>query len=113
MAASGDPLAGLQEAGESTNLIKSSPTQIVSGIINAVLTLLGSVFLALVVYGGFRWMTSRGNAQAVDEAKQVITNSVIGLVIVVAAYAITYTVIELLYSETGAGGAGGGDAAAG
>lgn len=99
------PLEGLRQAGSNTALIQDTdPTAIIVRIINGVLTLLGSIFLALMVYGGFKWMTSRGNSQAVDEAKKVIGNAVIGLGIVAAAYAITWTVVELLSRNTGAGG---------
>lgn len=103
-AVNGDPMAGLEVAAGDTKLLKTSTNQIVAAIINGVLSLLGSVFLALIVYGGFKWMTSRGNTQAVDEAKKVISSSVIGLVIVVTAYVITKAVIELLYKDTNAGG---------
>lgn len=106
-AVNGDPMQGLRDAGEGTSLIKSDPNQIITGIINSVLTFLGAIFLSLILYGGFKWMTSRGNAEAVGEAKKIIGNSVIGLIIVVSAYAITYTVLELLLRETtGAGGGG-------
>jgi len=43
----------------------------------------------LVIYGGFLWMTARGNEQQVTKAKDLIISAVIGLVIVLAAYAIT------------------------
>ena len=42
-----------------------------------------------MIYGGFIWMNSRGNEQDVEKAKNIIRNSIIGLLIVIAAYAIT------------------------
>lgn len=58
-------------------------------IIGAVLSLLGVIFLILMIYGGFIWMTARGNETKVTEAKDLITSALIGLIIVLAAYAIT------------------------
>ena len=49
----------------------------------------GAVFFALFVYGGFMWMTARGNTQQAEKAKTILTNTIIGLVIVLTAYAIT------------------------
>ncbi len=57
--------------------------------INAVLTLVGLIFLMLMVYAGYLWMTARGETDQVDKAKKIITGSIIGLVITVSAYAIT------------------------
>ena len=58
-------------------------------VISVALSLLGVVFLILMIYGGFVWMNSRGNEQDVEKAKNIIRNSIVGLLIVVAAYGIT------------------------
>lgn len=57
--------------------------------INIALTLVGLIFLILTVYAGFLWMTARGDEGQVEKAQEIITASVIGLIIVVSAYAIT------------------------
>ena len=59
------------------------------GIIAAVLTMVGIIFLALMVYAGILWMTARGKDDQVERAREIIIASVIGLFIVVSAYAIT------------------------
>jgi hypothetical protein len=61
--------------------------------ISAALTLVGLVFLILMVYGGYLWMTARGQEEIIGKAKNIIIGTVIGLVVVVAAYAITVFVI--------------------
>lgn len=58
-------------------------------IVGAVLAFVGVIFLILMIYGGFLWMTAGGNDQQVEKAKNLITAAIIGLVIVFAAYAIT------------------------
>ncbi|MDD5527930.1 MAG: hypothetical protein PHO56_03045 [Patescibacteria group bacterium] len=65
-------------------------------IINTALSLLGVVFLGLIIYGGIMWMTAEGAEERVEKAKGIITNSIIGLVIVLAAYAISYFIISAL-----------------
>ncbi len=62
---------------------------IVGTVIRAALTLVGLIFLILMVYAGYLWMTARGAEDQVTKAKNIIVGSLIGLVIVLSAYAIT------------------------
>lgn len=73
---------------------------IIGTIIQTILSLLGVVFLILMVYGGYLWMTARGEEQLVTKAKDTIRMAIIGLCIVVAAYAISYFVISKLTAGT-------------
>ncbi|MCX6795525.1 MAG: hypothetical protein NT165_02240 [Candidatus Falkowbacteria bacterium] len=70
------------------------PEVLVGSIIQTVLQFLGVAFLGLVIYGGIIWMTGSGNEDNVKRAKKIITAAVIGLVIVVLAYAISTFVIQ-------------------
>jgi hypothetical protein len=72
-----------------TALINNSPQEIAGKIIGVVLSLLGVIFLLLVIYGGLRWMLAQGNESEVEKAKEILIAAVVGLVIVLAAYAIT------------------------
>ncbi len=65
-------------------------------IINLLLSMLGVVFTALVVYGGYRWLTARGNDQQVEQAKGIIRHAIIGLFITISAGAIWITVSSFL-----------------
>jgi len=62
---------------------------IIGTVIKTALGLVGVVFLILMVYAGYIWMIARGDESKTEKAKNTIVNSVIGIVIVVAAYAIT------------------------
>ncbi|MEK7644381.1 MAG: hypothetical protein AAB390_03715 [Patescibacteria group bacterium] len=62
---------------------------LIGNIINVVLSLVGIIFLILMVYAGVLWMTSRGEEEQIGRAHKIIYSSLIGLVITVAAYAIT------------------------
>ena len=45
-------------------------------------------FCAYDVFAGYRWLTSAGNDEAVTKAKELIKQSVIGIVIIIAGYTI-------------------------
>ncbi|MCK4539814.1 hypothetical protein KAU09_01525 [Candidatus Parcubacteria bacterium] len=64
-------------------------------IIKYLITFLGIIAVAIILYGGFVWMTAAGNEDRVTKAKNIIIAGVIGLVIVIASYAIVNFVIEM------------------
>jgi cbb3-type cytochrome oxidase subunit 3 len=79
---------GLEESAP-TSLIRNTPQQVAGTVIGAVLSLLGVIFFLLIFYGGIRWMLAQGNEQEIEKAKGILITACIGLVIVLAAYAIT------------------------
>jgi len=70
--------------------------EIIGSLISVFLSFLGIIFLCLIMYGGFLIMTSGGNNLKVIKAKKVLTNSVIGLIIIMSAYSISYFIINTL-----------------
>lgn len=73
----------------------------IASIINVALGLLGIVAVVIVLIGGFKWMTAGGEQGKVDEAKKLITSGIIGLAIIVSAYAIAQFVVDSLMQATG------------
>ena len=69
---------------------------IIGNIINAFLVLFGAFFLILVIYGGFKWMNARGNQEEMEKAKKILQSAVIGFIIVMMAYAISFFVASAL-----------------
>ncbi len=65
-------------------------------IIAPILALIGVIFLLLMLYAGLLWMTAAGNSDQVKKAREIMVNSVIGLVIVTAAYALTAAIFNAL-----------------
>ncbi len=90
-----------QKAGFDTT---ASVGSIVALAIKAFLGLLGIIFIVLLVLAGYNWMTAYGDEQKVDKAKDTLRAAIIGLVIVVAAYSITYFVFQALNGATGGPG---------
>lgn len=68
----------------------------IAKIINAALSMIGVIFLVLMIYGGYIWMAARGDEAEAKKAKGIITMAIIGLVVVVAAYAISAFVVGRL-----------------
>lgn len=69
---------------------------IVFKTIQYILAFLGVVAVVVIIIGGFMWMTAAGNEEKVGKAKKVIIQGLIGLVIVLLAYAISAFVIARL-----------------
>jgi hypothetical protein len=86
-------------AGYSTSS-KSLP-EMVGGIIQQVIMLLGIILVIIIIYAGFKWMTAGGNSDQVGDAKTMLINAVIGLALMLAAYAITAYVLGALIGATG------------
>ena len=53
--------------------------------LNGLLGLMGLLFMVLVIYGGWLWMTARGAEEQVTKAKKLIINAVIGLTAIISA----------------------------
>jgi hypothetical protein len=85
----------------------SNLAAIISVLIQTILGFLGIVFLVLTIMAGFKWMTSQGNEDDIKKAKSSLKNSIIGLLIVIAAYTITYSVFTYLPFSSNSSGSGG------
>ena len=79
----------LEDTGTTAELSDEPIASIVGRIIGIFLSVLGIIFLILVIYAGFLWMTAGGNADRVDKAKKILIQSVIGLIIILLSFAIT------------------------
>lgn len=81
-----------------TNVQTLSET--VGKIIRILLGLLGIIFLALTVYAGALWMTSQGEEEKVTKATGILKTSVIGLIIILASYSLSYFVLDKIFEAT-------------
>lgn len=75
--------------------------ELIGNLINVLLSVLGIVLVVLVVYAGFLYLTAAGDDDKVKKAKKLLTQSIIGLVIIIAAYAIATYVIDALTEAAG------------
>lgn len=54
-------------------------------IINSLLAFGGIIFLVVIIYGGWLWMTAAGNSDAVAKGKQLMLQASIGMIILLGA----------------------------
>jgi pyridoxal biosynthesis lyase PdxS len=87
-----------------SGLGNSDPRAMAGSVIKILLGFLGIIAVVIILYGGFKWMTAAGNEDAVSQAKKMIGSGVIGLIVILAAFAIAQFVITALYNATGAAG---------
>jgi len=78
---------------------------LVARIIQVVLPLIGALLLVMFLYGGAQYLTAGGNADKAQKAMKTLTNAIIGMAIVIGAYAIVYTLISKLAGSVQPGGA--------
>ncbi len=78
--------------------LTSAPTvgTIIATIIKSALSVLALIFVILITLSGFRWMMAGGNDEAIKKAQETIKNALIGLVITILAWAITYFIFNIL-----------------
>lgn len=69
-------------------------------IINVALGFLGIIAVVIVLVGGFKYMVSGGSEEKTQEARNLIFAGVIGLAIILSAWAITQFVIRQLIGAT-------------
>lgn len=75
---------------------KKTVYDLISQGIQIVLGFVGIIFMILIIIGGLQWMTSSGDQTKVEKAKKTITSATIGLVLILAAYALTVFVVETI-----------------
>jgi hypothetical protein len=97
--ATGAKLSGADFASTS-GLASGNLVTTISSIIRVAIGFLGIVAVVIVLLGGFKWMTSGGNEDKVKKAKALIFQGIIGLVIVLSAYAIASFVITAITTAT-------------
>jgi len=75
-------------------------------IIRYFLDFIGIIFILMIIYGGFMWMTgfnphefTFGDEEQVKKAKKLLRDAIIGLVIIILARVIYYFVTKMLKGE--------------
>ncbi|MFA6106085.1 MAG: hypothetical protein WC745_00185 [Patescibacteria group bacterium] len=80
-------------------LQNANPKNVVVNIIQVALSFLAIVAVIIILIGGFIWMTAGGNDDKVTQGRKYIVNGAIGLLIVLAAFAITNFLITTIQNN--------------
>jgi len=78
----------------------ADPRTMAAKIINVAMGFLGIIAVVIILIGGFKWMTAGGGEEKVEEATKMIKYGVIGLIIILASFAIAKMVINVLLTAT-------------
>jgi len=79
---------------ENLGLGDADPRDVAVNIVQVIMTFLGLIAVIIILIGGFKWMTASGSEDKVGEARKMIIGGVIGLAIILSAWAITTFVIS-------------------
>jgi len=65
---------------------------LVQNVLEFALKMAFLIIIGFIVYGGFRWIFSLGKEENLKAGQQIITNAIIGLIIILTAWIIVNTV---------------------
>jgi len=96
--ATGKALSGLEATATvaGVNSGETDPSLVIGKALEILISILGIIFLIIVVYGGITWMTAQGEPKTVTKAKDMLIQGIIGMVVCLGAYALTYFVVQRL-----------------
>lgn len=85
---------GNQDACADTNDAQTRVNEIIASIINIFSVIVGVVAVIMIIFGGFRYITSGGDSGNISSAKQTIVFAIVGLVVVALAQIIVRFVLS-------------------
>lgn len=89
--------------GTLSGLGKRDFREVIFLIINVLLGFASLVAVLIIMYAGFLWMTSQGDPNQIERAKRMLTNAVIGLILIFTSYSIAAFIIRMLVGGVGPG----------
>ena len=97
----------IENVGGSLGLGAADLKQTILNVVKLALGLLGLIAVIVMIYGGFVWLTSRGDEKKIDKAKRILLNGAIGLVIILVSWAIVLFIQRFITNATGSAAASG------
>jgi len=78
--------------------IDTSPQGIVKSLLQILLSIAGSVAFILILIAGYKIMTSRGNPEQIQDAKEQLTSAIVGLLFIIFSVVLLQTIgVDLLH----------------
>lgn len=85
---------------DSLKLPSKDAQSTVISVVQYILSALGVIAVILIIYGGFRYLTSAGNQEAIENARAILKTATTGLVIVIASEILFYSVYAVVIRVT-------------
>jgi len=79
---------------------QASLETMIGNIINIALGFIGVLLLVYILWAGFVWMTAGGDTKKVEEAQTRIRNAIIGLLVIIVAFALSNFILGSLINVT-------------
>lgn len=76
----------------------------VNFFLNLLVGIAGTIFIVMLIVGGFQYMTSAGNEEAAEKAKKTLINAIIGIVIVSISWVAGSFILEKVHIGGGNSG---------
>lgn len=89
-----EPVSALSECNVEKTEGEKSLMSNVNMLINVFTSVMGFLAVAMIIYGGFMLLTAQGDPARIKRGKDVVLYSVIGLILVMLAYAIVNFVMK-------------------
>ncbi|MEJ0021718.1 MAG: pilin [Candidatus Doudnabacteria bacterium] len=77
----------------------SNFTSIILQVINVALAVAGLIAVLFLIIGGFRYITSAGNEETAEQARKIITNAIIGIVVIILSFVIVRVISNALINN--------------
>ncbi|MFZ2189295.1 MAG: pilin [Candidatus Magasanikiibacteriota bacterium] len=97
---SGSLLENAKDNAQYATANETTFAETIGTVIKMVLSVVGVLFLAYMVYAGYLWMTAQGEEEQVKKSQTIIKQSIIGLIIMTSAYSITTFVVPKILDRT-------------
>ncbi|MDX9893605.1 MAG: hypothetical protein RB292_04330 [Patescibacteria group bacterium] len=68
--------------------------------VSGMVTIMSALFMILIIYGGWLWMTAMGKEEQIQKAQKIIIGATIGLVIIISARLVAEIAITYLDKAT-------------
>lgn len=103
LAAGDDPVRDACSANPNASYCQNKPednpnglSDIAKNIINTALYIVGILAVAMIIFSGIRYVTSAGDKGRVEQSKQILIYSIVGLIVAMLAYALVNFVVDRL-----------------
>lgn len=86
------PIGGIFTKGAEIEITNNLLSEYIKTWYNFIIGAIGILATVMIMYGGLKWLTSRGNSAVIGDAKEKIFSALIGLILVFLSYTILYLV---------------------
>jgi cytochrome bd-type quinol oxidase subunit 2 len=89
-----------QTSGNCNDQASNSVSHLITVVVNVLSVIVGVVAVIMIIFGGFRYITSAGNPEGAKSARSTILYAIIGLVVVALAQLIVHFVLNKTTTAT-------------